>query len=198
MLRWDMVVCSFLYFPFIHSYERRQLLGSRSDGIVCCLLFPIPLHAARRAMAAASAAALADSSSNHFSTFNQSPCPQPRNIVGFYRGSLITFSPCPPNTQERKRRRKQKQIKHRLISPPGLLLLHALRTGFDLLLGPRLAHLSLPLGDCGLVFGHLWGHGPSLPAWRGWLPPSPGGQAGLPLASTGIRPRPMGPRNSRT
>ena len=38
---------------------------------VCILVFAKPLHAARRAMAAASAAALAGSSSNHFPAFNQ-------------------------------------------------------------------------------------------------------------------------------
>ena len=58
---------------------------------MCCLLFSIPLHAARRAMAAASATALADSSSNnHFPAFNQILSP---TTYGSNRGYLTSFPP---------------------------------------------------------------------------------------------------------
>ena len=52
-----------------------RVIGKQRKGLtynlVCLLVFAQPLHAARRAMAAASAAALAGSSSNHFPAFVQ-------------------------------------------------------------------------------------------------------------------------------
>ena len=57
---------------------------------VCILVFAKPLHAARRAMAAASAAALAGSSSNHFPAFNQIRSP---SLCETNRGYPISFPP---------------------------------------------------------------------------------------------------------
>ena len=107
--------------------------------------------------------------------------------------SRAPLSPSPHIRQTKEKEETQKINKTQTDLPPsGLLLLHTLRAGLDPLLGPHLARLSLPLGNCGLVFGHPRGRGPPLPAWRRWWPLTPGGQAGLPLGSTGICPRLMG------
>ena len=162
---------------------RRVVCGHRElalrDSCVCCLVFAIPLHAAQRAMAAASAAALADSSSNHFPAFKTKPCPQPH---AGHTGA--TISPSPHSTKQTSKPTRP--------SPPAPLLLHLLRAGLDLPLSLHLARLTPLLGAWRLVFGCLRGPGFSHPAWRGRCLPPPSQLAGRPLGRVGIRQRPVG------
>ena len=64
---------------------------------VVILIFSIPLHAAREAVAAAS----------HFSTFNH--VPSPTHWVS-NRGSLISFSPKPPDKRKRKHTKTKQKV----------------------------------------------------------------------------------------
>ena len=81
---------------------------------VCCLVFALPLHVARRAMAAASAAAFADSSRNH------SPACKPNPVTNYIRSipGLPNLLPPmrPPN--KRKKRASKKKRDTRTAPPP--------------------------------------------------------------------------------
>ena len=92
---------------------------------MCHLLFPIPLHAARRAMAAASAAALADSSSNHFSTFKPeslSPTAQHYGILPGLPNLPLPMSAKHTRKKKKKEKKQTKANKTQTDTPPGLPL----------------------------------------------------------------------------
>ena len=170
-----------------------HLQGSGRPWIcVCvCLVFAIPLHAARRAMAAASCCF--DGQRAHFPAFKHIARILPPTIQKSYWGALISFRPPPNKGKEKAHQKQNKQREKRKQDPPtslsrlhGSLSQSSFLPRFDL----RLAHI-LPLGDRGLVLGCLRDRGPLLPARAGRGSPPLRELADLLLGCTGIGPRPM-------
>ena len=150
----------------ITNYRTRDLPHRRSVRRLFCFdsCISIPLHGARRAMAAALPLPPAGQR-RHFRGISARPGPACAVIVGL-----------PPSTQKQKRKTKEKahdaprrkQKKTNLSAPPGPLLLHLLRGDCRLHFNLHAAPLLRRRGAWGCCHGSLWGLGPSLPSWRGW------------------------------
>ena len=147
-------------------------------------LFPIPLHAAQRAMAAVCRCPCGQQPI--FSAFRPESCPQ---LHASHTGATL---PPSPHIHQRKERRKEKQnkaeAKQHLARPSSCDSYSSIPSGA----GSDSASTSASAASAWAVGVSVSGALRSLRG-GGWGPTSPGGLAGCPLGGAGLGPRPVGP-----
>ena len=169
-------------FAFGDQYSRLKVAA----WFVCHLVFNIPLHVARRAMAAAVPLPPKATAVLQRYTHFLPPAAPFGGIVGVSRHLLL------PRSAEKQKTREKKSNTSSVWPPPSLLL-RPLGSGLDLHFDLRVHLLSLLLlGGRGLSLGYLRSLSSLLSPGAGGGPPPPRKLAGLLLGGADIGPRPVG------